>query len=71
MCQVWYSGMQGIYACLKGINMPWVYVHCSIYIIYIYISAMRCDKFGVVVLQACMLDWGCQSAICRCALFYI
>ena len=31
ICQVWCSGMQGIYTQLKGGNVPWVYVHCAIY----------------------------------------
>ena len=38
---------------------------------YIYRSAMRCAKFGVAVLKASMVDWGCQSAIGICALCYI
>ena len=38
----------------RGVNLPWVYVHCSIYI---YRYAMRCAKFGVVVCKASMLDW--------------
>ena len=35
MCQVWCSGIQGIYAQLQGANLPWVYVHCAIYETYL------------------------------------
>ena len=35
MCQVWCSGMQGIYAQLQGGNLPLVYVHCAIYETYL------------------------------------
>ena len=36
-------------------------------VLYIYRSAMRCARFGVVVLQTCMLDWGvsiCHGDMC-------
>ena len=40
-------------------------------VIYIYISAIGCAKFGVVVFKASMLDWRGQTlAIGICALFY-
>ena len=32
---------------------------------------MRCAKFGEAVLQACMVNGGCQSAMGICALCYI
>ena len=32
MCQFWCSIIQGIFAQLTGGHLPWVYVHCSIYI---------------------------------------
>ena len=45
-----------------GVNLPWVYVHCAIYI-----SASRSAKFGVVVCKASMLNWlGSQSVIDPC-----
>ena len=47
---------------------------CIVLYIYIYISAIRCAKCGVVVFKASMLDWRRgwgQSAIGICALFYI
>ena len=47
---------------------------CALFYIYIYRSAMRCAKFGVVVFKAYMLNWRRrwgQSAKCICALFYI
>ena len=37
-----------------GVNLPQVYVHCSIYI---HRSGIRCAKFGVAVFKASMLDW--------------
>ena len=40
-------------------------------VLYIYRSAMRCAKFGVVVLQASMLNWGAQFAMDIGALCYI
>ena len=53
MCKVWCSSIQGIYAQLPWeFHLPWVYVHC----LYIYRSAMRCAKFGVVVFKTSMLD---------------
>ena len=94
MCQVWCSGIQGIYAPLGdggqsalgiytlfciyrsakfgvavfkvsvldwGINLPWVYMHCAIYI---------WNLFGVMVLQRSMLNWRkgvesiCHGYIC-------
>ena len=42
---------------------------CSV--LYIYRSAIRCAKFGVMVFKASMLNWRGQSAIFICALFYI
>ena len=68
MCQVWCSSMQGIYAQLKG-------AICHGYmciVLYVYRSAMTCAKFAVVVLQACMLNWG--ISICHgymCIVLYI
>ena len=54
---IWCNGFTDISASLEagGVNLPWVYVHCSIYI---YRSAMRCPKFGVAVLQLSILYWG-------------
>ena len=48
-------------------------IHALFYI-YIYRSAIRCAKFGVVVFKASMLDWRRgwgQSAMGICALCYI
>ena len=61
MWQVWCSSIQGIYAQLQGGQSTMgicalFYIYIYIYI-YIYRSAMRCAKFGVVVLQTSMLDW--------------
>ena len=40
MCQVWCSGIQGIYTQLMGgVPLPWVYVHCLY--IYIYLERER------------------------------
>ena len=38
---------------------------------YIYRSANRYANFGVAVLKASILDWGCQSAMCNvhCAIY--
>ena len=56
MCQVWCSSMQGIYSRLQaGQSAMGV---CALSYIYIYRSAMRCAKFGVAVLQTCVLNWG-------------
>ena len=44
---------------------------CALFYIYIYRSAMRCAKCGVMVLQASMLDWGGQFAMDICALYHI
>ena len=66
MCQVWCSGIQGIYAQLKG-----GYRYICI-VLYIYRSAIRFAKFGVVVIKASMLNCkGGQVVIGICALFYI
>ena len=35
ICQVWCSGMEGTYAQLQGVNVPWVYVHCAIHETYL------------------------------------
>ena len=64
MCQVRCSSIQGIYAQLQGgVNLPWVYMHYSIYI-------YRSARSGVVVLRTSMLNWlGGQSAMGIGALF--
>ena len=64
MCQVWCSGIQGIYAQVTGGQSA-----MGIYaLFYIYRSA----KFGVVVFKASMLDCkGGSSAIGICTLFYM
>ena len=50
----------------------YIYIYIYIYNIYIYRSAMRSAKFGVVVFKASILNWlGGQSAMGICALFYI
>ena len=55
MCQVWCSGIQGIYSQLTGEDP------CSIALgicaLSIYISVMRCAKSGVAVFKASILDW--------------
>ena len=69
ICQVWCSGMQGIYAQLRGVHLPWVYET----LFYIYRSAMRCAKFVVVVFKASILNW-LGGSICygyMCIVLYI
>ena len=39
-----------------GVNLPWVYVHCAIYI---------WNLFGVMVFQRSMLDWRRRVQICQ------
>ena len=46
---IWCNGFAKIYAQLQeGVNLPWVYVHCAIYIR---------NFCGVMVFQRSMLDW--------------
>ena len=65
---MWCNGFPEIYACLEEGGQSDIGI-CPVF--YIYRSAMRCAKFGVVVLKASMLDWGCQSAMGICTLCYI
>ena len=44
---------------------------CYGYMCIVYISAITCAKFGVVVFKASLLDLGGQSVMGKCALFYI
>ena len=67
MCQVWCSGIQGIYAQLMG-----AFCHGYMYIVpYMYTSAMRCAKCGVAVLHASLLNWGVSLpwALVHCAIY--
>ena len=72
-------GFAEIYAQLEeggqsDINIcPLLYIYIYIYIcvcvcVCVCVSAMACAKFGVAVLKASMLNWGCQSAMGICAL---
>ena len=54
MCQFWCNDIQGIYGQLQG-DICHGYMCIALCI---YRSAMRCAKFGVVVCQASILDWG-------------
>ena len=48
---IWCNGFPKIYAHLVeggGVNLPWVYVHCAIYIL---------NLFGVMVFQRSLLNW--------------
>ena len=64
------NGFAEIYAQLEG-GQSAIGI-CALFYIYIYRSAIRCAKFGVVVFKASMLKcWGCQSAMDICALCYI
>ena len=68
------NGFAEIYAQLEGSGGQSAIGICAFFYIYIYRSAMRCSKFGVLVFKASMLNWkggGCQFAIGICALFYI
>ena len=41
----WCSGIQGIYAqLLGGVNLPWLYVHCALYIV-LYMKLIWCNGF--------------------------
>ena len=67
ICQVWCSGIQGIYARLQ-VGQSAIGI-CALFYIYIYIYIYRSVKFSVVVFQASMLNWpGGQSAMGMCAL---
>ena len=60
----WYSRHLCLIA--RGVNWPWVYMPCSIYI-------YRAAKFGVAVFKASMLDW-LGGSICHgymCIVLYI
>ena len=61
MKHIWCNGFAEIYAWLEeGVLI------CHGYILYIYISAMRCARFGVAVFKASPLKWGCQFVINPC-----
>ena len=62
MCQVWCSGIHGIYAQLEGVNLLWVYVHCAMYETYLVQWFPR---------DICLIGGVGQSAMGICALCYI
>ena len=61
MCQVWCSGIAGIYSQLGGVSLSWIFVHCAIY--ETYLESWFCRDL-------CSIGGG-QSTIGICALFSI
>ena len=51
------NGFAEIYAQLEGSGGQSAIGICAFFYIYIYRSAMRCGKFGVLVFKASMLNW--------------
>ena len=70
---IWCNGFAEIYAQLGGVGGKSARYMCIL--LYIYRSAMRCGKFGVLVCKASMLNWrrgwGSISYRYMCILLYI
>ena len=77
---IWCNGVACSYGQFGGVHLPAVYMCIVLHVKLMWCngfaeiyarSAMRCAKCGVAVLKVSMLNWGGQSAIGICALFYI